>query len=151
MIAKEEYRKEYFSLDLFSYVGACIRKSALEQAGLPRKEFFLYFDDCEHALRVGKQGRILCVPASVLCHEGNSPTSRTVSWRDYYETRNVLLMLGEHFGKKACRRRARLRRLAGLLSCNPRKMRVIAAAIRDARAGVTGLHPLYRPGWNPKQ
>lgn len=151
MIPAEEYQNEYFELELFSYVGTCIRKSALEKAGLPRKEFFIYFDDCEHAIRVGKYGKIICVPSSVLYHQGNSPTSRSVSWRDYYETRNVLLMYGDHFGKKAFRRRAMMRRLTGLRSLNLKKMKVMNVAIRDAKAGITGLHPIYRPGWNPNK
>ena len=94
---------------------------------------------------------MICVPKVVLCHKGNSAFSRDASWRDYYETRNVLLMYKEHFTETAFRKRAWRRRLTGLRSLNPTKMKVIEAAIKDAKAGVTGLHPVYRPGWNPKK
>ena len=150
-VSVKEYEKEYFSVDFFSYIGTCIRKRALEKAGLPRKEFFIYSDDFEHALRVGKQGKILCIPAVVLCHVDNNSYSREASWRDYYATRNVLIMYREHFGKFVAFRRACMRRYTGLRSGNAQKRRVIADAIRDAKAGVVGLHPVYRPGWNPKK
>lgn len=147
----KEYGKEYFSVDFFSYIGTCIRKSALEKAGLPRREFFIYSDDFEHALRVGKQGRMLCIPAAVLSHMDNNPYSKDASWRDYYATRNVLIMYREHFGAFAAFRRSCMRRFTGIRSGNSLKRKVIAAAIKDAKKGVTGLHPVYRPGWNPIQ
>lgn len=147
----EEYKKEYFDVDFFSYIGTCIRRSALEKAGLTRKEFFIYSDDFEHALRVGKQGRMVCVPSVVLRHQDNNPYSKNASWRDYYETRNVLIMYLDHFGKSAFRRRAMMRRFTGLRSLNRTKMKVIKAGIKDAKAGVTGLHSVYRPGWNPNK
>ena len=148
-VSPEEYEKEFFEVDFFSYIGTCIRKSALEKAGLPRKEFFIYSDDFEHALRVGKQGKMLCIPSAVLCHADNNPYSKEASWRDYYATRNVLIMYREHFGSFAAFRRGCMRRFTALRSINSLKMKVISTAIKDAKKGVTGLHPIYRPGWNP--
>lgn len=148
-VSPEEYEKEFFEVDFFSYIGTCIRKSALEKAGLPRKEFFIYSDDFEHALRVGKQGKMLCIPSAVLCHADNNPYSKEASWRDYYATRNVLIMYREHFGSFAAFRRGCMRRFTAFRSMNSLKMKVISTAIKDAKKGVTGLHPIYRPGWNP--
>ncbi len=150
-VSVKEYEKEYFPVDFFSYIGTCIRKSALEKAGLTRKEFFIYSDDFEHALRVGKQGKMLCIPSVVLCHMDNNSYSKDASWRDYYATRNVLIMYREHFGKFVAFRRSCMRRYTGLRSGNSLKRKVIADAISDAKKGVTGLHPVYRPGWNPTQ
>lgn len=150
-VPASEYEKDYFEIDFFSYIGACIRKSALEKVGVTRGEFFIYSDDFEHALRVRQCGKMLCLPRAVLCHQGNTPYSRNASWRDYYETRNVLIMYLEHFGKTAFRRRANMRLLTGLRSLNPQKIKVIRAGIRDAKAGKTGLHAVYRPGWDPKK
>lgn len=145
----EEYKKEYFEVDFFSYIGTCMRKTALMAAGLTRTEFFIYSDDFEHALRVGKQGKMLCIPSVVLCHADNNPYSKEASWRDYYATRNVLIMYREHFGAFAAFRRGCMRRFTALRSMNPTKMKVISTAIKDAKKGITGLHPIYRPGWNP--
>ena len=150
-VPAEEYKKEYFDVDFFSYIGTCIRKTALARAGLPRKEFFIYSDDFEHALRVGKEGRMICVPSVVLCHADNNPYSKEASWRDYYATRNVLIMYRKHFGAFAAFRRGCMRRFTALRSGNSLKMKVIGQAIKDAKKEVTGLHPVYRPGWNPNK
>lgn len=150
-VAEKEYEKEFFEVDLFSYIGTCVRKSALKKAGLPRREFFIYSDDFEHALRVGKHGKILCIPSAVLLHSDNNPYSRAASWRDYYATRNVLITYREHFGALAACRRATLRRLTALRSMNLSKIKVINEAIKDAKRGVTGLHPIYRPGWEERK
>lgn len=147
----EEYEKDFFEVDFFSYIGACIRSSALKKAGLPRKEFFIYSDDFEHALRLGKHGKILCIPSAVLRHADNNPYTRTASWRDYYATRNALIMYREHFGAFAAFRRAALRRFTAIRSMNPFKIKIINTAIRDAKRGITGVHPIYRPGWDQKK
>ncbi len=150
-VSADEYKKEWFEIDFFSYIGSAIRRSALEKAGLTRKEFFIYSDDFEHSLRLGKQGKIVCVPSAVMSHQDNNDYSRDASWRDYYATRNLLIMYREYFGAWAAFRRSIMRRLTGLRSMNPMKMKVIGTAIKDAKRGVTGLHPVYRPGWNPKK
>ena len=146
-----EYQKEYFIVDFFSYIGVCVRASALREAGFCRPDFFLYGDDFEHALRVGKEGKIYCVPACVLTHKDNNPYARRASWRDYYATRNLLLTYRAHFGRFAAARRGLLRRLSALRSFDKVKIRVISDAIRDARRSVTGEHPVYRPGWEPRR
>ena len=145
-----EYAKTSFEIDFFSYIGSCIRADALRAAGLCRSELFIYSDDFVHALRVGREGEMHCIPAAVMHHADNNPYVREATWRDYYATRNLLLMYRTHFGRLAAARRALLRRLSALRSCNVQKMRVISAAIRDAKRGVTGLHPVYRPGWKQK-
>lgn len=150
-VSADEYKKEWFEIDFFSYIGSAIRRSALEKAGLTRKEFFIYSDDFEHSLRLRKQGKIVCVPSAVMSHQDNNDYSRDASWRDYYATRNLLIMYREHFGAWAAFKRSVMRRLTGLRSMNPTKMKVISAGIKDAKRGVTGLHSIYRPGWNPKK
>ena len=150
-VPEEEYGKEYFDIDFFSYIGTCFRRSALERSGLPRREFFIYSDDFEHSLRVGRVGRMICVPSVLLCHSDNNSYSPEASWRDYYATRNLLIMYREHFGRIAAARRALLRRLTALRSGNAEKIKVIGAGIKDAKKGITGLHSVYRPGWQPNK
>lgn len=150
-VSAVEYENEFFEVDFFSYIGTCIRKSALISAGLPRREFFIYSDDFEHSLRVGKQGKMLCIPGAVLYHSDNNPYSREATWRDYYATRNVLIMYREHFGAFAAFRRACMRRFTALRSMNPQKIKITNTAIKDAKRGVTGPHPIYRPGWKPQK
>ena len=73
----------------------------IQKAGLPRKDFFIYQDDLEHAFRVGKYGRIICIPSVLIHHKDNYLYGDDVTWRDYYATRNVILMYQEHLDKKS--------------------------------------------------
>ncbi len=150
-VAAAEYEKEYFSLDVYSFVGAIVKKEALLKAGLPNKDFFIYEDDVEHSLRMKKQGDILCVPACQVFHSGNSNMSREASWRDYYTTRNVLLTTKWHFGFWAYFVRIICRLLTASTSMNPERLKVFFVGIRDAHKETLGIHPVYRPGWQPKK
>lgn len=146
-VPENEYKKEYFEIDIYSFVGTMIRKSALMQAGLARKDFFIYNDDYEHAIRVAKTGKIICVTKSIMYHVDNLNYSREASWRDYYATRNGVIMHLEHFGTYAGFMRAFRRLIVGITSVNWKKMKVICCGIKDGYMRKTGIHPLYKPGW----
>lgn len=149
-VPESDYEKEYFYADIYSFVGAAIRKTALEKAGLAREDFFIYNDDYEHAVRVGKVGKIICVPASVMDHVDNLNYEKQATWRDYYATRNAVIMHRTHFGEYAGLTRA-LRRLAVAFSTfNGEKIKVIWTGIVDGYQEKTGKHPVYRPGWKAK-
>ena len=80
-----EYAKPYFVLDLFSYVGTAIKKQTLETAGLPEKDYFIYYDDSEHSVRVRRAGPIYCVPASKILHPNAPPENHgPLKWKDYF-------------------------------------------------------------------
>lgn len=146
-VPEEEYQKEFFYIDIYSFVGTMIRRSALEKAGLARKDFFIYNDDYEHAVRVAKTGKIICVPSSVMEHVDNLTNTREATWRDYYGTRNAVIMHLEHFGAFGGFTRALRRLLVAFSSFNGQKIKVIWTAVCDAYAGKTGKHVIYRPGW----
>ena len=146
---KVNYMLRSFDIDCLSYVGSCIKADAIRQVGLPLKEFFIYFDDFEHSLRLRRAGRIVCLTDSVMYHKCNSTYSREANWRDYYATRNVLYAYLKYFGKLSYYRRAWMRRLTAIRSLNRRKYSVIRQGIKDAKAGRLGIHPIYRPGWKP--
>ena len=144
---ESDFLKEFFYIDLYSFVGTLIRKDALEKAGPARGDLFIYNDDYEHAVRVGKLGKMICVPAAVIDHVDNLTRTREATWRDYYGTSNAVIMHKEHFGSYVAFWRG-LRRLAiGITSMNPRKVRVIWDGVKDGFAGKTGLHKKYKPGW----
>lgn len=100
-VPEEEYNKEFFDLDLVSYVGTVFKVEAIKKAGTTREDFFIYSDDWEHSMRVRKYGRIICVPKSLVLHVGESTTvskKKEAVWHDYYSTRNIIIALKEHFG-----------------------------------------------------
>ncbi len=147
-IPNKEYRtKEYFDIDLYSFVGTIMRRTALLKAGLPREDFFIYQDDYEHAMRMKQQGRLLCVPEILIHHKDNYLYNRGVSWRDYYATRNIVILYKNYLDKKSLNLRILRRLLAAYSSGNSLKIKVIKEAIEDGKAEKTGLHPVYRPGW----
>ncbi len=109
----------YATVDCASFVGLLVRSSAASAAGLPRREFFLGYDDAEYSLRLRRRGSIRLVPESVITHKivvgGGQATRRSrlwnrvldadyVSspwegyWRDLYRVRNLVALKVEHEG-----------------------------------------------------
>lgn len=149
-VPEEEYNKEFFDLDLVSYVGTVFKVEAIKKAGTTREDFFIYSDDWEHSMRVRKYGRIICVPKSLVLHVGESTTvskKKEAVWHDYYSTRNIIIALKEHFGLGAAGVRSICRMLTAVSTMNPRKIKIFSTAIRDAYRENTGIHPIYKPGW----
>ena len=144
------YEKEFFELNAFTYVGAVMKKEVLKKVGLTRKEFFIYYDDTEHSLRLSKQGRIFCVPNAKFFHDVISDGS--INWKKYYEIRNQLIVHKEYFGKlwplsvSIQILKALLQPIKGR---GPRVMKMRPQAIFDAIEGNLGMHSVYRPGWKP--
>ena len=146
-IPEEEYRKESFPLELFSYVGVLLSRDAILKAGYPEKAFFISYDDSEHSLRIAKQGRILCIPAARVEHDTEDNFEDVISWKRYYNIRNKLYSYRRHFGLVQ----------AGMWAAHylwkyrgqSDNRRMTLAAVKDAFFGRLGLHSMYRPGWHP--
>lgn len=95
----EEYNKEYFKIDFFSYVGTAINRKAIEKMGFTQKDYFIYYDDSEHSVRLRKYGEILCFPDMKMIHD--TIQSKVMSpWRSYYYVRNQLNLAYNNFPKK---------------------------------------------------
>lgn len=149
-VPEEKYKKEYFDLDLISYVGSAFKKDILKKIGTTREDFFIYSDDWEHSMRIRKEGRIACVPNSCVLHVGESTLgvrSNKPSWRDYYTTRNTLFALKKHYGNISFIVRSVCRLLTAFSSFNLKKIEIFCLAIHDAFIGKMGIHPIFKPGW----
>lgn len=149
-IPASEYARESFPLNCLSYIGAIINKAKLTDAGLTNKDYFLWYDDTEHSMRLSKCGKVLCVPA-VRIHHDIPPERNQLTWKTYYGIRNQADLYRSHFprscylffcGKLLCKAACRT-----VLGRNPQLNRITWAAIRDCANQKFGLHPLYRPGW----
>lgn len=98
-ILEEEYQKEYFEVDLSSYVGTFISIDCLKDIGLPEKDYFIWYDDTEHFYRISRKYKILCFSNLEVEHNvGNSNAG--FSWKTYYGIRNKVHMLKKHMSKK---------------------------------------------------
>jgi len=109
----------------FAFAGPLVSRRVIEQVGLPRAEFFIWFDDAEYSLRVHEAHLPICVvPSAILDHDvGGAPKPVRVlgktllrivppPWKLYYGTRNMLFVLL----RQKTTRRARQRMLFQFLA-----------------------------------
>lgn len=139
-----QYEKP-FEINFLSYVGSLLNRDSLKAAGLPKRDFFIAYDDSEHSIRLNQAGKILCLPEITVWHDTTEPAEGKRSWKRYYSMRNKLYSYKKHYGKAQ----------AALLACyyllknmrDPVLWRLTAAAAADACRGRLGIHKKYRPGW----
>lgn len=94
-VPEQKYSEDFFSYDLSSFCGLVIKKELIAKIGLPKKEYFIKFDDSEYSLRILKYSEIINVNAAHLDHKITfepSPKIRTCDWKRYYEIRNNINM-----------------------------------------------------------
>lgn len=152
----EKYKEPVFDVNIFSYVGTFLNGKALKKYGLVNPDYFIYFDDQEHSIRMGKFGTIKVVPNIKITHEGgaaaeSASNNNNTTWRDYYQYRNKLHLLIKHFPKTAIIPIVKqfkeefhlFRTFQGKKGWH--KLR--SEAIWDAVFGRLGKHDIYRPGW----
>lgn len=89
---------------LFSFVGPLISRQVVEKAGLPNKDFFIWLDDYDYALRAMSEAhaRIVAVPDAVFFHDFYGKQKDVsflgmrrrrvdqAAWKTYYGVRNHL-------------------------------------------------------------
>lgn len=151
----EEYKAEKFEFDLLSYVGSFINAKAMLRYGTANKDYFIYFDDTEHSLRLKKFGKIICVPNIKIVHDDRTAISNVnpdiiVSWRDYYSVRNRYHMVTRHFpliGVVYVLSFIVSKLKSFLIKRNDIRTIVLERAKMDGICGRLGIHKLYKPGW----
>lgn len=95
-------------VELGMFVGFLVSRRALEDVGLPRKDFFIYWDDLEYCRRLASSGLSLYkVSNSYIVHKDwRAQPKRSIrilfhkeyrpiyaDWKEYYLFRNRILML----------------------------------------------------------
>lgn len=150
-IPLDKYNDEMFELDQFSYVGTFLSVDKMKKVGLPNKDYFIYFDDTEHSIRMSRVGKIICFPEIKIKHDTPLNINPTISWKSYYGIRNKLYS----YKKLYPLRYYMCIYLKEMLKCNfklllhknVKENKLIKAALRDAKKGKLGLHTIYKPGW----
>lgn len=89
-VETEAYEQETFVYDISTFCGLCLHTSLVRKAGLPRTDYFIWFDDTEYCLRFRPWTRILNVSDAVLNHKTAPPQSVSVCWKHYYGFRNSI-------------------------------------------------------------
>lgn len=151
-LGTEEYEKEYFKIDILSYVGSAINVDKLFRAGLDKKEFFIYHDDQEHSLRLRKEGKILTCTKSIVYHDTEQKKYQELFWGNYYDTRNRLLMIKYNFPFRYFYIRYYAGYIRDCILCrNKIKKKMMSIAYKDAKNNKLGLNNIYKPGWISKE
>ncbi|RYG75216.1 glycosyltransferase [bacterium] len=89
---------------LFAFVGPLIAREVVNRIGLPRRNFFIWFDDYEYGLRLHRSSSnaVTVVPGAVFHHDIGGQTREvrllgrralrndSPAWKTYYGTRNHL-------------------------------------------------------------
>lgn len=149
----EEYSKDFFTMDLLSYVGSFLNVDALRKVGMVNQHYFISYDDTEHSFRLKKYGDIVCVPKMVVSHDSNNNESYSsdLNWRDYYMIRNSFHMQLKHMPRIIVFRMVLSFIIKGgdNISSDKTFLKVYRDAVKDALLGHLGIHDVYRPGWVP--
>ncbi len=142
--------------DMVISSGTLIRREAIEQAGLPRSDFFMDFVDYEHCLRLRRHNfRIAVVRDSTLDHAIGSPRTFSIlgrqkswanhaPWRAYYMTRNEVFTIWRYYPRLATKvfvLRRVLQHALGVLLFGRQKLeclRMICLGFLDGLAGRLG-------------
>jgi len=150
---QEEYNKSSFEIDVTSYVGSIYNVKALKKCGLCIEDFFIYYDDSEHSLRLHQYGKIICLPAINVIHDVPQCINNTknVDWKDYYEIRNSIYTYRKHHFVNALYNTQKYFKvyynLYWMKIYNKDCIVMMKTAIKDAWKGRLGLHPIYKPGF----
>lgn len=98
-VPAEEYEKESFCLDLASFCGLVVRRSIIKKIGLPRGDFFIWYDDTEYSLRIRRHSAIINSNRALLYHRTKAPVqdAGTSAWKMFYGERNFTVVRKEYF------------------------------------------------------
>ncbi|MBP3544002.1 MAG: glycosyltransferase [Lachnospiraceae bacterium] len=143
-VSIEEYKKDIFEMDIFSYVGTALSKEALLQVGLPQRDYFIAYDDSEHSFRMRNYGKIYCVPAIKIVHDAEQDNS--ITWKTYYGIRNKIHAYKKHAGKT----QAKIQSLYYLIRFGikgKKERSLVKQAVYDAWQDNLGVNKCYKPGW----
>ena len=87
---KSLYKQEYFDYDSSSFCGLYVSMDIIKQIGLPKKDFFIWYDDTEYCMRIRKYTIIRNINNAVLNHKAPIESSSGVTCKSYYGERNKL-------------------------------------------------------------
>lgn len=91
MSVQDEKYANNFYIDLFTFCGCVINLDLIERIGMPRRDFFIWWDDTEYSIRVRKYTKILNVSDAILVHHTKKPQKDEryqKNWKEYYWFRN---------------------------------------------------------------
>jgi GT2 family glycosyltransferase len=156
-ISEKKYSEHDFLINSFSYVGTIINKEKMRSVGVTNRDFFIFYDDTEHSLRLNNVGSIICVP-SIKTHHDIKIAETEFDWKSYYGVRNKLVMYKLHFSK-SCYYYDLTKKFIKLalyyilpshiMHIDKKYITLYRRAIHDAIFNNLGINNVYNPGWKP--
>lgn len=90
-VPEKDYHQETFTYDVSTFCGLVLKYSLIKKIGLPKTEYFIWFDDTEYSLRVRRYSRMVNVNGAVLNHKTEqTKDAPPISWKSYYGFRNAI-------------------------------------------------------------
>ncbi|WP_183094583.1 glycosyltransferase family 2 protein [Nocardioides stalactiti] len=137
-------------LENVAFEGFLVRRRVVEEIGLPDDSFFIFYDDCDYAIRARRAGfRILAVRDAVLVRQLDFDQQHDLSsWKGYYMYRNLFAVHFRYGANAAVRLKPWLIALVVVLLSPLRggraEARNVTRALRDARGMKAPPTPLPR-------
>jgi rhamnopyranosyl-N-acetylglucosaminyl-diphospho-decaprenol beta-1,3/1,4-galactofuranosyltransferase len=139
VVPRIAYCNGAIDVDTASFVGLLLRATAVQDIGLPERDFFLAYDDTEYTLRLRtNHWRIVLRPNSIVNHK-RLPQNRLrlsqYGMRHYYHLRNQLIVMRRYGRASAWRLGFPIFKHALLALCTARlsAFRLLWHAILDSR------------------
>lgn len=92
----KEYQKESFDYDLSTFCGLMVCTDIIKKIGLPRRDYFIWYDDTEYSIRIRKHTKIRNINSAKINHKANSSYVTELNWKSFYGYRNALDMGKRH-------------------------------------------------------
>ncbi|EQM53106.1 glycosyl transferase family 2 [Lactiplantibacillus plantarum EGD-AQ4] len=156
-IAATQYDHD-FCVDGFTFVGVFLSRDLISKVGMPEKDYFIWNDDAEYALRVRKVTPILNVSDATVYHLNNTKVTEKrfqPSWKEYYGIRNRIQMENKHSTNRIMLIPSNLlfitRRIIGMTVKNDHRryfsylFKQLVDGYADGIRGVTGKNEHYLP------
>lgn len=155
----EEYEKDSFLFDLATFCGLMVSKEVIDKIGLPKGEYFIWYDDTEYCLRIIKYSKIKNVNAAHINHKTKIFNETDLNWKSYYGYRNQI-DVGKRYSKapviykiyRYAYHRYRVLYFSQLSRKHPDNqyykacVKLHEAVIRDSKASKLGLSKGFYPG-----
>jgi GT2 family glycosyltransferase len=142
---------ETVPLENVAFEGFMIRRRVVDAIGLPDDSFFIFYDDCDYAIRARQAGfTILAVRDAVLVRQLDFDQQHDLAgWKGYYMYRNLFAVHRRYGENWAVRAKPWLITLAVVLLSPVRggrkEARNVVRALRDSRAMPPAPAPRPRP------
>lgn len=91
-VALSGYEQSFFDYDLSTFCGLMVSTDIIRKIGLPRKDYFIWYDDTEYSLRIRKYTKIRNINSAQINHKANSSYTTKLNWKSFYGYRNALDM-----------------------------------------------------------